>query len=87
MATNDDDDDGMMLRAEDGLVHIVKREVNRGFNGWEYYFECGDDVAYNTKGTLTKEAPTCLQCIEKQDGCTRAAPGMISCTTPKKRLH
>ncbi len=78
-------DDETMLRAEDGLVHIVKREVNGGFNGWTYYFECGDDIAYNTKGKLTKEAPTCLQCIKKADGYMQEAHGMTSCITPKKR--
>ena len=58
---------GKTLLAEDGLRHIIKMngEWNRGYNGWSYYFECGDDVAYMTRGQLTEEAPTCLQCINK----------------------
>ncbi len=61
---------GKTVHAEDGLKHIVKvnGEVSRGFNGWHYYFECGDDVGYMTRGTLTDEAPTCLTCIDRHRG-------------------
>jgi hypothetical protein len=62
---------GKTVHAEDGLKHIVKvnGETNRGFNGWHYYFECGADVGYMTRGTMTDEAPTCLTCIDKHRGC------------------
>ena len=56
---------GRTLLAEDGLHHIVKinGEWNRGYNGWNYHFECGDDVAWMTRGKLTDEPATCLACI------------------------
>lgn len=61
---------GKTVLAEDGLRHIVKvnGEDNRGYSGWHYYFECGDDVGWMTRGELTNEAPTCLQCIDKHTG-------------------
>ncbi len=61
---------GKTVHTEDGLAHIVRvnGEVNRGFNGWNYYFECGDDVGYMTRATMTDDPPTCLQCINKHTG-------------------
>lgn len=56
---------GKTVLTEDGLHHIVKinGEWNRGFNGWHYYFLCGDDVGYMTRGKLTDDPATCLTCI------------------------
>lgn len=59
---------GRTVLAEDGLKHIVNEEHNRGYNGWHYWFMCGDDVGYMTRGTLTDEAPTCLTCIDRHRG-------------------
>lgn len=55
------------LLAEDGLVHIVKR-VTVHNSGWNFFFLCKDDIGWATRGVLTNEAPTCLQCIDRS-GC------------------
>lgn len=57
---------GKTVLAEDGLHHIVRMEpsnTNERFNGWHYFFLCGDDVGYMTQGNLTDEPATCLTCI------------------------
>lgn len=57
---------GKTVLAEDGLRHVVDEEHNRGFNGWHYWFLCGNDVGWMSRGVLTDDAPTCLHCIDKQ---------------------